>query len=177
MGDRMTLGQAIDQIVDALNQLEPDGRQTAIQAACSHLGVTLSEVPTRVSVQTALEQTALAAQPQPLGATSTVPGSALRDIRSLKEEKQPSSTAQMACIVAYYLQELAPTRERKDTVKTADIGTYFKQAGYRLPRKLDQVLVDAKGAGYFESVSRGEYRLNTVGYNLVVHNMPKHKAS
>jgi hypothetical protein len=35
-----------------------------------------------------------------------------------------------------------------------------------------QVLIDAKASGYFESASRGEYKLNAVGYNLVAHNLP-----
>jgi hypothetical protein len=34
------------------------------------------------------------------------------------------------------------------------------------------LLPDSKKAGYFEASSRGEYRLTTVGYNLVVHNLP-----
>ena len=81
----------------------------------------------------------------------------------------------MACVVAYYLQELAPEAERKETTSTADLEKYFKQAGFQLPRAMEQVLRDAKSSGYFESASRGEYKLNAVGYNLVAHNLPKSK--
>ena len=79
----------------------------------------------------------------------------------------------MACVVAFYLQELAPADERKQTVTIVDIEKYFKQAQFKLPIKLDMVLVSAKAAGYFEVVARGEYKLTRVGYNLVTHGLPK----
>ena len=78
----------------------------------------------------------------------------------------------MACLVAYYLQEVAPDAERKSTVTAGDLDKYFKQAGFKLPSRPGQVLIDAKGDGYFDSTGRGEYRLNAVGYNLVAHSMP-----
>jgi hypothetical protein len=81
----------------------------------------------------------------------------------------------MACLVAYYLQELAPDEEQKQTVSTQDIEKYFKQAGFKLPKALEQILRDAKSSGYFESAGRGEYKLNAVGYNLVAHSLPKNK--
>ena len=82
----------------------------------------------------------------------------------------------MACVVAYYIQELAPISDRKNTVKTEDLVKYFKQAKFKLPKSINQLLHDSKSAGYFDSTqARGEYCLNAVGYNLVVHNLPKSK--
>ena len=78
----------------------------------------------------------------------------------------------MACVVAYYLAELAPSDERKDTVRVADLEKYFKQANYKLPEKMEQLPIDAKRAGYLENVGRGEYKLTRVGYNLVTQSMP-----
>lgn len=99
------------------------------------------------------------------------------DIRTLRSEKQPASAQQMACVVAYYLQEHAPKDERTKEVSTADLERLFKQAGFKLPARMEQVLVKAKGAGYFESVERGKYRLTRVGYNLVTHSLPKATAT
>ena len=79
----------------------------------------------------------------------------------------------MACVVAYYLQAVAPITERKQEISTPDLEKYFKQAGYPLPKKLGQVLIDAKAAGYFDATDRGAYKLNAVGYNLVVHSLPR----
>ncbi len=83
----------------------------------------------------------------------------------------------MACLVAYYLQELAPKNDRKQKISVQDLEKYFKQAPFKLPKRLDQLLVNAKASGYFESAERGEYKLNAVGYNLVVHGLPAKKGS
>ncbi len=94
-------------------------------------------------------------------------------IRDLKDEKQPESLNQMAALVAYYLSELAPEGERREEINTADLEKYFKQAAFRLPRSIQQTLPNAAAAGYFDSAGSGRYRLNPVGYNLVVHGLPR----
>ncbi|RKZ36142.1 MAG: hypothetical protein DRQ49_18405 [Gammaproteobacteria bacterium] len=98
------------------------------------------------------------------------------DIRSLSDQKQPNSDMEMAAIVAYYLSEVAPEDERKDSIVTKDIKKYFKQAGYPLPGGPQFTLPNAKAAGYFESAGHGKYKLNPVGYNLVVHGLPRAKS-
>tara|TARA_R110002072_G_scaffold57508_1_gene147812 strand:- start:857 stop:1105 length:249 start_codon:yes stop_codon:yes gene_type:complete len=79
----------------------------------------------------------------------------------------------MACIVAYYLDSLAGADEKSPTISAKDLQKYFKQAGHKLPKRIDQLLVDAKAAGYFDSVGRAQYKLNPVGHNLVVHTLPR----
>jgi hypothetical protein len=95
------------------------------------------------------------------------------DIRSLTVEKQPKSANEMAAVVAYYLAEKAPEEQRVDTINVDAVRRYFKQAQFPLPRVLKNVLTNAFAAGYFDNVARGEYRLNPVGYNLVVHGLPR----
>lgn len=170
---KLTLGQAIDQIISALQELGEEARITAVTAACKHLNIVLSQ-PAQYrapagQVSGVVEHIAPGIQPAHSGHKV--------DIRTLTEQKKPSSAQQMACIVAYYLQELAPDNERKDTVSSQDIEKFFKQAKFKLPKAVGQVLKDAKQSGYFESVARGEYKLNAVGYNLVVHGLPSKKES
>ena len=98
---------------------------------------------------------------------------AVTDIRSLTAEKQPRSANDMVALVAYYLSELAPQTERSETINLDAIRKYFKMAGFPLPSVLRNVLPNVASAGYLENVSRGEYRLNPVGYNLVVHGLPR----
>ncbi len=95
------------------------------------------------------------------------------NIRSLREEKQPRSASEMAALVAYYLSELAPIADRKIDIDQEDVKKYFKQAGYPLPAVPAMTLPHAAAAGYFENPTRGVYRLNPVGHNLVVHQLPK----
>ena len=172
--EKQTLGQAIDQAIQALELLDETARKTAVIAVCAHLGIKMAEMASVGRPQGA----GVPAPQSPLLVPPAVsPQSAYVDIRSLKAEKKPTSAAQMACLVAFYLQEHAPDSERKQAIATADIDKYFKQAGFKLPQRSQQLLPDAKAAGYFDSGGRGEYKLNAVGYNLVVHNLPAKSAA
>lgn len=167
--EHISLGRAIDILLGALEPLDEASRETAVLAVCRQLNIASApDVKIPASTQSSAE---------PLNATAPQvqrPATAAPriDIRSLKEQKKPNSAKQMACIVAYYLKELADGEEKKETVSTAELEKYFKQAGFKLPTRMAQVLVDAKASGYFESASRGEYKLNAVGHNLVAHNLP-----
>lgn len=163
--EKKTLGQAIDEIVAALSALDEKARSTAIAAACAHLGLDAGQVP----APTPSAITSLAQLPQAPIATPHHQ----RDIRSLKEEKQPENAKEMACLVAFYLQQHAPATDRKDVVTVEDMVKYFKQAHYPLPKRIAQLLVDARHSGYFDPAERGTYRLNAVGYNLIAHALPR----
>ncbi|MGN6329152.1 MAG: hypothetical protein ACTHL5_09450 [Rhodanobacter sp.] len=165
--EKLTLGKAIDLLLGALEPLDESSRETAIIAACRQLSIGVA-----LGVPTAQKDPTHGGNENSLAPPANPTVTQRVDIRSLKEQKSPNSAKQMACVVAYYLRELADAEERKDTVSTADLEKYFKQAGFKLQSRMAQVLVDAKGAGYFESVGRGEYKLNAVGHNLVAHNLP-----
>jgi hypothetical protein len=47
----------------------------------------------------------------------------------------------------------------------------FKSAVFKLPADASFTLVNAKNAGYLDSIGGGQYKLNPVGYNLVAHRM------
>lgn len=186
---KSTIGQAIDQTTSALASLDKREQQIVISTICSLLGLSPSALrmgSESSSVQATVPRTVSA----DLASTDKVSnaGDSKRpqtesnddhgiDIRTLKSQKQPASAQQMACLVAYYLQEHAPKEERTKEVTTADLERLFKQAGYKLPVRMEQVLVNAKIAGYFESVDRGKYRLTRVGYNLITHSLPRATAA
>ena len=78
----------------------------------------------------------------------------------------------MATLIAYYLSHKAPQKDRTQTVNTKNIETYLRLVDlnyYEAPIYAR----NAKKAGYLDSVGDGNFKLNPVGYNLVVHNMPK----
>jgi len=97
----------------------------------------------------------------------------VKDIKTLKQEKGPKSANQMAAVVAYYLSELSPAAERKQAITKEDITKFFKQAGFPLPQRPEATLKNARNAGYFDPAGEGSYKLNPVGYNLVVHGLPQ----
>lgn len=161
--------RAMSAILAALEELDGESIQRVLDYVLGRLSLN----------RTSTRSFGTASSPSAIGG-SLVAGPAAADsapgrrasIRDLKEEKRPDSANQMAALVAYYLSELAPEVERAEAINTADIEKYFKQAGFRLPKTTRSALPNAAAAGYFDSIGGGRYRLNPVGYNLVVHGLP-----
>jgi hypothetical protein len=164
--------EAIKAVLTALEPLRPGVRSSV-------LGYVIRRLQVSVESNQGTER--------PLGSGSSAP---LQDIevgagqqsppthiKGLKEKKKPRSAIEMAALVAYYLANLAPPEHRKDRITTKDIETYFKIADFPLPTKTEFTLPNAKGAGYLDVVGRGQYKLNAVGHNLVVHSMPRGDSS
>jgi hypothetical protein len=155
---------AIGAILHALNGLDGESIQRVLDYVFSRLSIAL---PTHLKTTSASSMTQ-GIPPMDVSHRSSRPS-----IRDLKDEKQPESSNQMAALVAYYLSEAVVDDEKKDALNTADLEKYFKQAGFKLPKSLPQTLPNATAAGYFDSVGNGLYKLNPVGYNLVVHGLPR----
>lgn len=152
---------AIGSIIGVLTPLDEGERTRVLEYVLKRLEMATIRTP--------------ATNPRETPALSTTESTtrAITDIRSLTAEKQPRSVNEMVALVAYYLSELAPKQDRSDIVTTDTIRRYFKMAGFPLPSVLRNVLPNASAAGYLENVNRGEYRLNPVGYNLVVHGLSR----
>ncbi len=169
---KISLGQSIDDIIIALNDLDGASQLIAVRAACEHLNIPIENVTKILEKSTPLATVTAskATLPkQPLDPKKII------DIRTFKEEKQPGNAIEMACVAAFYLENFAPEAEKKDTMTNKDIAIYFNQANFPLPKVPTQVLPDTKSAGYFDSRGRGKYKLNPVGHNLVAHSLPKGK--
>lgn len=118
------------------------------------------------------------------GSTAELPSaqddSKQTDIKSLKDEKLPANSIQMAVLVAYYLKELSPTGQRKESIGTADVVKYFNQARFPLPTGKNgpgDTLNNARRSGYLETAGTGQFRLTPVGHNLAAYKMPTKKPS
>lgn len=158
---------AIMQIISALGGLDPEKRTRVLDYVFKRLEIgALSSAP-----GLAVER-ALTSQPVISEAARSVSLPTGKDIRSLKEEKSPRSANEMAALVAYYVSEIAAPAERKDSITQQDVQRYFKHAGFHLPKVPRMTLPNAAAAGYLDNIGDGQYRLNPVGYNLVVHNLP-----
>jgi hypothetical protein len=159
---------AIRTLVEALEPLKLEVRTRVIDHAFKVLGIDSPQVASFSPIATSplLGQPALQVAPLP-GAPIGGP----TDILSFKEQKRPTTGTQMVVVVAFYLSHIAT--ERQDFITADDIQKYFIQGKYPIPGSKSQALVDAKNAGYLDFAERGKYRLNSVGYNLVAHKMPK----
>lgn len=159
--------QAIGACLNALGPLDAAARQSVLDYVAKRLQVTVAA--------TSGDPAETIPETLPPGEQVGVE-SATKDechISELVEEKKPRSAIEMAVLVAYYLSHKAPKGERKQTVSTDDLTTYFKIADFKLPKSPQYTLPNTKNAGYLNSAGGGEYKLNPVGYNLVVHSMPK----
>lgn len=150
---------AIGSIIELLRPLDEGQRSRVLEYVLKRLDMATVRAPA-------------GGAPEVGGPTGTSTRSIV-DIRTLTAEKQPRSANEMAAVIGYYVSEMAPKDEQSDTINADTIRRYFKMAGFPLPSAVRNVLPNAASAGYFESVNRGEYRLNPVGYNLVVHKLPR----
>jgi hypothetical protein len=158
---------AIRAVLGALVPLKREGRTRVLDYVLKRLGMTDSPIPaTSTTVDFTHSADVYVAEPTSEARQQPV------DIRSLTQKKSPRSANEMAALVAYYVTELAPEPYRKKAITAEDIKKYFKDAPFPLPSSPQMTLVNAKNSGYLESSGTGQYRLNPVGYNLVVHSLP-----
>ncbi len=167
---KQSVGQALDSVINALETLEESTRITVVKAACEHLNIPLIKGKPYFEVPTETENTQISSLQQ-----TPTSNEKMMDIRTFKETKNPSNDIEMVCIMAYYLETHATGKDKKPTIQPKDIGKYFKQANFPLPKAPSQTLVNTKKAGYLDSAGRGKYKLNPVGYNLVAHSLPRGK--
>ncbi len=160
--------EAIKAVLKALDALLPEARTSVLEYVVKRLQISVGRAARLADeglTNVAADLVATGARlPEPAAPTH---------IRDLKEKKQPRSANEMAALVAFFLSHVVPAKDRKSTITTKDIETYFKIAEFRLPEKVQFTLPNAKAAGYLDAVGNGEYKLNAVGHNLVVHSMPR----
>jgi hypothetical protein len=92
--------------------------------------------------------------------------------------KHPKSDNQMAAVVAYYYHFEAPAADRKDSIGKGELIDACRKSDRNRPARPEQVLVNTYHAGLLDKAGpAGQYRLNSVGENLVAMVLPKQNAS
>jgi hypothetical protein len=190
--------EAMQHLLRSLGPLDTDGRFRVLSYVFSRLGIEWSNVPVETKRIAAPVETFKSlpapeippvyppADPTPATPPAAMPSDeaeperlAMRDkpvdVRTFSRSKNPTKNVERAAVVAYYLAHLAPEGERKDAIKAADIEKYFALVPYEVTSSARQILYDSKNAGYLELGSRGSYRLNTIGFNMV-ESLPRDKA-
>jgi hypothetical protein len=153
-------------IVDALSKLDKNSQRLAMRFAAETLGLQLtsqSPQPPTPAIQ------ASAAGPAPSGGevTPTV------DIKQFAAAKAPKTDQQFAAVVAYYYRFEAPEAERRDTIDKDTLKEAVRlTGGRRQPKDATFTLNNAKNSGYLDSVGAGQFRINSVGENLVAMALP-----
>ena len=94
------------------------------------------------------------------------------DIKSFVDSKRPKSDVQFATVVAYYYRFETSAENRKDSIDAEVLREAARLAGRRRPPKPLMTLNNAKILGYLDSSDRGQFRINSVGENLVAMTLP-----
>jgi hypothetical protein len=166
---------AIRQIVAILEDFEDSDRERILRWAREKLGMQQisglgAGAATTENSATGRGNAAPQQQVQPQPATA--PASTASDIRSFIAQKDPKNDTQLSAVVAYYYQFQAPSSERKDAITADDLVDACRKSERRRPARPAQTLVNAYADGVLDKVDRGQYRINSVGENLVAMVLP-----
>lgn len=158
--------QAITKIMDALSPLDAEAREHVLEFVLKRMNISMGKpaAPFPPATPGYVPPPALAFTPPPAG----------MDIRTFAAEKRPKTLNEKVALMAFFLANVAPPEDRRDFITSEDIKPYFTQANFELPTgPANMTLTNAKNAGYLNALERGQYRLNSVGHNLVAHKLPK----
>lgn len=160
---------AVRALVDTLSPFEVKDRERIIRWACEKLSMASDAVAaTTVPV----------IAPMPRETTGADAGAAtltirpVKDIKSFVQEKSPKSDQQLAAVVAYFYKFEAPADQQKETISGSDLQDACRKADCTRPARPAQTMLNAFNAGYFDKADHGQYRLNSVGENLVAMVLP-----
>lgn len=156
---------AVRELVATLEPFSGEEQKRIIRWACEKLGIDVFEGP---FVKRGEER------PEPVAAKETGVSSSrpAKDIKTFVESKNPKIDNHFAAVVAYYYQFEAPEEERKNTISMKDLREATRYADWKRLKRPDQILVNATKVGLLDNVSRGHYRINSVGENLVAMVLP-----
>jgi hypothetical protein len=152
-------------IVTTLKDLERTQQERALRFASESLGLNSSwSNPSSGAAQSVRSTSSLDL------ASATSPQGRVVDIKQFTDSKAPKSDQQFAAVVAYYYQFEAPEPQRKATINASVLSDAARLANRRRPSR--HALANAKRSGYLDAVGSGEYKVNTVGENLVAITLP-----
>ena len=157
-------------VADQLKGLDKERQQRVLRWVAESLNLDLGAASVVPQKQAELPQH------ESLGGHHQPPPSARQhrpsDIKSFADAKQPKSDVQFAAVVAYYYRFEAPAESRKDSIDATTLQEGARLAGRRRPPSPRMTLNNAKKLGYLDSAERGQFRINSVGENLVAMTLP-----
>lgn len=168
------IAQAFDaakKVTETLDQLPEEQRSLVIRWVSEGYGLVSppeANVPAHTAPLTSPTSPDATVQSNPIGG---------RDIKSFLEAKKPTSDNQLAAAVAYYYRFEAPEEHRKETINADDLQEACRLSGRERLGDPGKTLRNAKDQGYIDLSERGQFRINTVGENLVAVTLPSDGAS
>ena len=160
--------EAVRIVVETLGAFKGEDRERILRWAREKLGMTgaVQSQPPPAAAVPAL------APPSAVGSVSGAAAAAPSDIRSFVGQKSPRTDIHFAATVAYYHQFVAPELARKGSIGKEDLVDACRKVDRKRPASSAQVLVNAYQDGLLDRAEKGQYKLNSVGENLVAMVLP-----
>ena len=162
--------EAAKAVAERLASLKPDQQRRILRWVAESLGVAdapaidpRDQQPPARSGQPAQGATPAAQKHSP-GAKS--------DIKTFTDQKKPKSDVQFAVVAAYFYKFVAPASDRHDTISSELVQQATRLAGRHRLATPSKTLNNAKNLGYLDSAGDGNYKVNSVGENLVAMTLP-----
>lgn len=161
--------EAVRVLVDALEGFSGDERERILRWTREKLGMSTDihdEVSAAGSAPKSSDQSSAPTEGPERGRAQR------RDLKSFVTQKDPKNDWHLSAVVAYYYQFVAPENERKDYITSQDLIDACRLADRTRPARPAQTLVNAYTGGLLDRGEKGQYRLNSVGENLVAMVLP-----
>ena len=158
---------AVREVVEATKSFPVEDQMLIIKWACEKLNITpiSGSISTKTSTDTQIQDSEKQSPNIPIS------HSRQKDIKTFIGEKKPKSDNHFAAAVAYYYQFEAG-ENKKDSINKNDLVDATRLVNWDRLKRPDQTLVNSTKAGLLDNTSRGQYRLNSVGENLVAMVLP-----
>lgn len=155
-------------VFEKLKDVPEERRKRILSWVAEGLGVVLQAAPAPVAHPTVSPPV----QSTPATLSGSPPQTPTTDIKTFVAAKAPKSDVQFAATVAYYYQFEAPTASRRNTIDGNTLQEAARLAGRHRLANPRATLNNAKSQGYLDSISPGEFIINSVGENLVAMTLP-----
>ena len=164
--------EAVRLVVEALEPFDSKDRERIIRWSCEKLGMPSGACSTPPVTRTTGATDAVRTEKPTAQAVPTAPA-VPTDIRTFIQSKNPRSDNHLAAVVAYFHHFAAPAEQQRDFITKEDLIDACRKADRKRPGRPVQVLVNSYHAGILDKADRGQYRLNSVGENLVAMVLPE----
>jgi hypothetical protein len=151
--------EAVRKVIDALTPFSKDDQERIVRWAREKLGLSPS-----------YENTSSIQSRQSISPAQS--GETFGTLRAFVDAKDPKADVHFVAVVAYYYQFEARDGERKASITATDLQEACRLASRKRFKDPSVALQNAFKVGYLDKVERGNYRLNSVGENLVAMALP-----
>ena len=157
--------EAVRRITEALKPFKTEEQDRIIRWAKEKLGL---QIPPQVPTQN---------EPHNIVTQTTTSHSLIHkthsNIKTFVTEKDPTTDTHLATTVAYYYRFEAPEAERKDSISQEELQEACRMADCKRIKYPRQTLNNAYKEGLLDKTGeKGDYKINTVGENLVAMTLP-----